>query len=259
MSDETSSSRKERLHQIIFESDTPAGKAFDIALQALIVLSVIAVILDSVSSISSQYGPQLRAFEWFVTITFTIEYILRLYCVGKPLKYAFSFYGIVDLLAILPTYLSLDIRRSPVAARDPSAASVAHLPNSQAGQLCRRGPTARRRAQGQRAKDRRLSRCCADHCNDHGSADVSRRRSEERIYQHTHLDLLDHRHHDDCGVRRHHSPNNARQVPRLDSHDHGLRDHCRADGYRDRRARRSQKKTGVGSGLSRVLRRKATT
>ncbi len=107
MSEETSSNRKERLHQIIFESDTPAGRAFDIALQILIVLSVIAVILSSVSSISSRYGPQLLAFEWFVTIVFTIEYILRLYCVGKPLKYALSFFGIVDLLAVIPTYLSL--------------------------------------------------------------------------------------------------------------------------------------------------------
>ena len=107
MTDKTSSSRRERLHEIIFETDTPAGKAFDIALQILIVLSVISVMLVSVDSIQARYGPQLRAFEWFVTIVFTIEYILRLYCVGQPLKYAFSFFGIVDLLAVLPTYLSI--------------------------------------------------------------------------------------------------------------------------------------------------------
>ena len=79
------SNRKARLHEIIFEADTPAGKAFDIVLLVLIVLSVIAVMLESVASVRAQYGLWLRAFEWIVTILFTIEYVLRLYCVGKPL------------------------------------------------------------------------------------------------------------------------------------------------------------------------------
>ena len=95
------------LHEIIFEAETPAGKAFDVALLILIVLSVVAVMLESVASIQANYGQYLRIFEWVVTILFTIEYILRLYCVGNPLAYARSFFGIVDLLAILPTYLSL--------------------------------------------------------------------------------------------------------------------------------------------------------
>ncbi len=101
--------RKERLHEIIFEADTPAGKAFDVALLVLIILSVISVMLESVPSVAARYGPQLRTFEWIVTILFTIEYVLRLYCVGKPWRYARSFFGIVDLLAILPSYLSLTI------------------------------------------------------------------------------------------------------------------------------------------------------
>jgi len=104
-----SSNLKARLHEIIFEADTPAGKAFDIVLLVLIVLSVIAVMLESVASVRQQYGLWLRTFEWMVTILFTIEYVLRLYCVGKPLQYARSFFGIVDLLSILPTYLSLVI------------------------------------------------------------------------------------------------------------------------------------------------------
>ena len=98
---------KQRIHEIIFEADTPAGKAFDVGLMILIVLSVAAVMLESVPSVGERYGDLLRAFEWLVTIVFTIEYLLRLYCVGQPARYARSFFGIVDLLAILPTLLSL--------------------------------------------------------------------------------------------------------------------------------------------------------
>ena len=106
MVDEASATRA-RIHEIIFEADTSAGKACDVALMVLIILSVIAVMLESTTSVEEQYGQWLRTFEWIVTILFTIEYVLRLYCVGRPAKYARSFFGIVDLLAILPTYLSL--------------------------------------------------------------------------------------------------------------------------------------------------------
>lgn len=107
MKDSIASSRRDKLHEVIFEADTPGGKAFDVVLLILIVASVCAVILESVASVRESYGPLLRAFEWAVTILFTVEYLLRLYSVGRPLAYAFSFYGIVDLLAILPTYLSI--------------------------------------------------------------------------------------------------------------------------------------------------------
>ena len=100
------------LHEIIFEADTPAGKAFDIGLLIAIVISVLAVLLESVAEVRAQYGPQLRALEWILTILFTIEYFLRLMCIGRPLKYACSFYGIIDLLAILPTYLSFFVAGS---------------------------------------------------------------------------------------------------------------------------------------------------
>jgi len=95
------------LHEIIFEADTPAGKCFDIFLILSIIISVVAVMLDSVSSISKVYGGFFYSIEWFFTILFTVEYILRLMSVGRPLRYATSFFGIVDLLAIVPTYLSL--------------------------------------------------------------------------------------------------------------------------------------------------------
>jgi voltage-gated potassium channel len=98
---------RERIHDVIFEAETRAGKAFDVTLLVFIVLSVLAVLLESVASIQTRYGDQLRAFEWLVTALFTAEYLLRLYCVDRPVRYARSFFGVVDLLAILPTFLSL--------------------------------------------------------------------------------------------------------------------------------------------------------
>jgi len=102
-----SATLKEQLHEIIFEADTPAGKAFDVALLWLILLSVLTVTLESVSSIRAQYGPELRAIEWLFTLLFTGEYVLRLCSLRRPGRYATSFFGVVDLLAVLPTYLSL--------------------------------------------------------------------------------------------------------------------------------------------------------
>ncbi len=106
----TSSDKKNwrsRLHEIIFEADTPAGKAFDVLLIWSIIVSVATVILDSVAGISCVYGETLYAIEWFFTILFTIEYILRLLCVKRPARYAVSFFGLVDLLAVIPTYVSI--------------------------------------------------------------------------------------------------------------------------------------------------------
>lgn len=105
--DKTQRGWRDVLFEVIFESDTPAGKGFDVALIVCILLSVAAVMLDSVASIREHYGTWLYAVEWFFTVLFTAEYALRLLCVGKPMRYAVSFFGVVDLLAILPTYLSL--------------------------------------------------------------------------------------------------------------------------------------------------------
>jgi voltage-gated potassium channel len=100
---------RERLHEVIFEADTPAGKAFDVALLWAIALSVLAVMLESVRELRESYGGALRAAEWGFTVLFTVEYVLRLACVERPGRYARSFFGVVDLLAVLPTYLSLVI------------------------------------------------------------------------------------------------------------------------------------------------------
>jgi voltage-gated potassium channel len=96
-----------QLHETIFESHTPAGKAFDVGLLVAIVLSVLTVMLDSVADIRAEYGTALRVVEWGFTGLFTLEYLLRLYSVRYPLRYATSFFGLVDLMALLPTYLSV--------------------------------------------------------------------------------------------------------------------------------------------------------
>jgi len=96
-----------RIHEIIFEADTPAGKLFDVLLIVSILLSITVVMLDSISPLRDTYGSLFNYLEWFFTILFTIEYILRLGSVGRPMKYATSFYGVVDFVAIIPTYLSL--------------------------------------------------------------------------------------------------------------------------------------------------------
>jgi len=106
-SDNTPISLKERLFIIIFEADTPAGKAFDVGLLIAILLSILAVMLESVENINSNFGGVLKTTEWIFTVLFTIEYVLRIFIVEKPRRYVFSFLGLIDLLSIIPTYLSV--------------------------------------------------------------------------------------------------------------------------------------------------------
>lgn len=111
MRDEIAAARpegwREHLHEIIFEADTRAGRVFDIALIIAIILSIVIVSLDTVESIAKQHHTLLTAAEWFFTILFSIEYLLRLICVQNRLRYATSFFGIIDLFSVLPTYASL--------------------------------------------------------------------------------------------------------------------------------------------------------
>ncbi len=98
---------REVLYRVIFEADTPAGKAFDVALIVVILLSVVIVLLDSIGGVHDELGEAFYLAEWVFTLAFTAEYILRLACVKRPLRYATSFFGVIDLFAVLPTYLSL--------------------------------------------------------------------------------------------------------------------------------------------------------
>ena len=98
---------RDKLHEIIYEADTPTGKIFDLALLSIIVLSIALVMLESVHSLNVKYFEIFYMAEWIITIVFSIEYILRIISIRKPWTYIFSFYGIVDLLSTIPTYLVL--------------------------------------------------------------------------------------------------------------------------------------------------------
>jgi voltage-gated potassium channel len=101
------SSIKERIYHIIFDSDTPAARGFDLALIFVILLSVVSVILESVPAFNERFGTPLHKLEWVITIIFTLEYIARIWTHPRQWKYIFSFYGVIDFLAIVPTYLDI--------------------------------------------------------------------------------------------------------------------------------------------------------
>jgi len=103
---------KNKLYDIIFESDTPAGKRFDLVLIVSIILSVCVVLLDSVDYYNQKYGDFLYLFEWLFTIIFTLEYLLRIYCIKRKFLYMKSFFGIIDFLSIIPTYISIFVPAS---------------------------------------------------------------------------------------------------------------------------------------------------
>lgn len=98
---------RKKIHTIVYESATPAGKAFDVALLFMIFTSIIIVMLDSISTLHAKYGNIFLALEWIYTILFSIEFVLRLICIRKPLAYLFSFFGVIDFLSIVPTYMGL--------------------------------------------------------------------------------------------------------------------------------------------------------
>lgn len=98
---------REQLHEVIYESNTKAGKLFDVSLLFLIFASILVVMMDSIEDLHRRYGTVFNTLEWAITFFFTIEYILRLISIRKPLKYVVSFLGIIDLLAIVPSYLSV--------------------------------------------------------------------------------------------------------------------------------------------------------
>lgn len=98
---------RQRIYEVVFEAETPAGKLFDITVISLILLSLVAVFLESMREMRVVHGRELFFAEWVFTILFSVEYILRLSAVRRPLRYALSFYGLVDLIAIMPSYISL--------------------------------------------------------------------------------------------------------------------------------------------------------
>ena len=100
---------KQQIYTIIFKSDTPAGKKFDIWLLILIGINIITIMMESMAGTAAWFSWTMRGIGWLFTILFTFEYYLRIYCLNRPLKYVFSFYGIIDFLSIFPAWLSLFI------------------------------------------------------------------------------------------------------------------------------------------------------
>ncbi len=100
---------KSKLHEVIYEADTPAGKLFDVVLLVLIITSILLVMLESVTEFANQHGELLYIAEWVITVLFSLEYIARIVSIRKPKQYIFSFYGIIDFLSTIPMYLSFFI------------------------------------------------------------------------------------------------------------------------------------------------------
>lgn len=107
---------KSKIHEIIFEADTPMGKLFDILLLIMILLSVTVVMLESVETYRLKWAWLFDILEWFFTILFSFEYILRIYSVKNPLKYIFSFYGIIDLLSLIPSFIGLGLGANNISS-----------------------------------------------------------------------------------------------------------------------------------------------
>src|SRR5690606_33388986 len=105
---------RQKIHIIIYGTNTPAGKLFDVLLLFFIILSVAVIMLETIPGVDIRYHKELIILEWIFTSLFTLEYILRIFCTPKPIKYIFSFYGIIDLLGILPMYLSFFITGSNI-------------------------------------------------------------------------------------------------------------------------------------------------
>ena len=107
---------KSKIHGIIFEADTPMGKLFDILLLVMILLSVTVVMLESVEPYRLKWAWLFDILEWIFTILFSVEYLLRIYSVKNPLKYIFSFYGIIDLLSLIPSFIGLGLGANNISS-----------------------------------------------------------------------------------------------------------------------------------------------
>ena len=121
---------RNRLYVIIFQTDTVAGRRFDSTLLLIILASLVVVILDSIDDVHQNYASLLAYIEWGFTVIFLGEYILRLYCSPKPLRYAFSFYGLVDLLAIVPGILALYYSCLLYTSPSPRDGLLSRMPSS---------------------------------------------------------------------------------------------------------------------------------
>ena len=202
--------RRERLRQIIFEADTPAGKAFDVGLMVAILCSVLAVMLESVASVRESAGPALAAIEWVITVLFTVEYVARLWVVERPLRYARSFFGVVDLLAVLPSYLSLVVPGAHGLAVVRSLRLLRIFRVFKLGRFLGEQNLLMTSLRLEPREDPRVPGHGPDPRSDPGHRHVRDRGRGLGVHQHSRRDVLGDRHPDDGRLRRHRADHAAR-------------------------------------------------
>ena len=226
---------RRRLEVVIFGADTPLGKLFDVVLLWAIVLSVALVILESVPSIKAEYGPLLRVLEWSFTGLFTIEYVARLYAARHPLRYAFSFFGVVDFLAVVPGYLSLVIVGSQYLLAVRALRLLRIFRVLKLSRYLGEISVLTEALRASRFKITVFSLHRTYDCRDYGLGHVPRRRAAKRLYQHPHQHLLGYCYANHGRLRRHLTANSTRPDDLIRADDYRLRHHRCADGDRHSR------------------------
>lgn len=222
---------RERLYIIIFGTDTVAGKRFDIALLWLIVLSTVAVMLESVKEIQSEYGDILLYAEYVFTALFTIEFIARLWTSRKPLGYLFSFYGIVDILSILPTYLSFFMVSSQYLRVIRVFRLMRVFRVLKLGRYMSEADSLWTSLKASRAKIGVFPLCCIQRCHNNGHHNVHRRRRRKWLYEHTKKYILGDRYDDHRRLWRHPSAYRVGAIPSCNTDDLGLWNNRRTNWY----------------------------
>ncbi len=222
---------RSKLHETIYESNTTAGKVFDIVLLLLITASIVVVMLDSIKSINQQYGSLFYILEWTFTVLFTIEYILRLICIQRPLLYVTSSLGIIDLLALIPPLSQHIFCRRPFTAGFTCPALAAHLPHIQACPFHYRNAISPNCYFQQLKKDQHFYAGGANTCHHPWLCHVLGRRACQRFQQHSRLDLLGHCYHHHCWIWRYLTCYTTRQIHCVYNDVHWLWNYCCAHGY----------------------------
>jgi hypothetical protein len=231
---ENRQSWRQRIYIIIFETSTPAAQRFDNWLLVTILASLVVVMLDSIEHFHNQYANVFGALEWFFTVLFAIEYGLRLYSSPKPMRYAFSFFGLVDLLAVLPAILALMFADAQYLMIVRVIRMIRIFRVLKLRQYLTQANFLLVALRGSKQKIVVFLVSVSTLVTVYG-ADVRDRRACQRLHQHSHRYLLGGGDADHRGLRRHHPANTRRPDARYAGDDHRLLDHRRAHRHFHRR------------------------
>jgi hypothetical protein len=241
---------RRRMYDVIFEADTSAGRRFDIALVIAIMLSILVVVLDSVPNLHREHGTALHLLEWMFTLLFTVEYGARILAVQRPWRYATGFYGIIDLLAVLPTYFSLLVPGSAVLL---DIRILRLLRVFRIFKLTLYIEETTRLGEALAASRRKIMVFLSVVMMAIlilGTLMYVVEGAGERLHQHSRRHVLGHRHHDDRRLRRHHPAHAPGQGDRL-VHDAARLGHPGgADGHRHCRDDAAPRRPPPGAGAA---------